>query len=204
MRICGVLCRVALLAAVIVLAIGAAPAHAAGCPAYPLGKPFLPWLDVLNYTAVPNGGLESGATSWTLTGGAAVVDGNEPFYVRSSADRYSLSLPPGSSATTAPMCVRTLDATMRFFAVNAGSLLSTLKVEALYTDAGGRQRTATVGLLLGTPQWAPSLPTLVFANLTNLPLLTDGTIDVRFRFTPQGLFGRWRIDDVYVDPMKEI
>lgn len=204
MVICGVLCRVALLAAALVLVVGATPAQAAGCPAYSLGKPFLPWLDALNYTLVPNGGLESDSTSWTLTGGARVVAGNEPFRVRASTDAYSLSLPSGSSATTAPMCVQTLDLLMRFFAVNSGSLLSTLKVEALYTDAAGTPRAATVGLVHGTGQWGPTLPTLVFANVTSLPLVTDGTTNVRFRFTPQGLLGGWRIDDVYVDPMKEI
>jgi hypothetical protein len=208
MRLCGNLWRIAVLGVAAVLTIGAGTAQAAGngtsCPAYPLGKPFLPWLDVMSYTLAPNGGFESGSTGWKLSGGAKVVSGNEKFSVRSSADKYSLSLPMGSSATSSTTCVETLDTTMRFFAVNTGSLLSTLKVEAVYTDAGGTTRTLLVGLVLGTGTWSPTLPTLIVANLLELPLVTDGKVDVAFRFTPQGVLGNWKIDDVYVDPLKEI
>jgi hypothetical protein len=207
MRFCGKLWRIAVLGVVAALAIGAGTAQAAGtagCPTYQSSKPFLPWLDVLSYTLVPNGGFESGSTGWTLSGGAKVVSGNEKFFVRSSTDKYSLSLPSGSSATSSTTCVETLDTTMRFFAINTGSLLATLKVEAVYKDAGGTTRTLLVGLVTGTGAWSPTLPTLILANLLQLPLLTDGNIEVAFRFTPQGLLGNWGIDDVYVDPLKEI
>ena len=208
MRLCGKFWRIAVLGMVAALAIGAGTAQAAGtgtsCPTYQVGKPFLAWLDVLSYTLVPNGGFESGSTGWTLSGGARVVSGNERFFVRSSTDKYSLSLPMGSSATSSTTCAEMLDATMRFFAINTGSLLSTLKVEVVYKDAGGTTRTLPVGLVLGTCSWSPTLPTLILANLLQLPLLTDGKADVAFRFTPQGLLGNWRIDDVYVDPLKEI
>ena len=207
MRLCGKLWRIAVLGVVAALAIGAGTAQAAGtgrCPTYQLGHPFLPWLDPLSYTLAPNGGFESGSTGWTLSGGAKVVSGNERFFVRSSTDKYSLSLPAGSSATSGLTCVETLETTMRFFAINTGSLLSTLKVEAVYKDAGGTTRSLPVGLVLGTGSWSPALPTPIVANLLELPLLTDGKVDVAFRFTPQGILGNWRIDDVYVDPLKEI
>jgi hypothetical protein len=210
MRLCGNFWRIAVLGVVAALAIGAGTAQAAGigtstsCPTYNVGQPFLPWLDVLSYTLAPNGGFESGSNGWKLTGGAKVVSGNEKFFVRSSTDRYSLSLPMGSSATSSTTCVETLDAVMRFFAINTGSLLSTLKVEAVYKDAGGTTRTLLVGLVLGTGSWSPVLPTLIVADLLQLPLLTDGKVEVAFRFTPQGLLGGWRIDDVYVDPLKEV
>ena len=207
MRLRGNLWRIAVLGVVAAMAIGAGTAHAAGagkCPTYQLGRPFLPWLDVLNYTLAPNGGFESGSSGWTLSGGAKVVSGNETFFVRSAADKYSLSLPSGSSATSSPTCVETLDTTMRFFAINTGSLLSTLKVEAVYKDAAGTTQMLFVGLVLGTGSWIPSPPTLIVANLLHPPLLTDGKVEVAFRFTPQGHLGGWRIDDVYVDPLKEI
>jgi hypothetical protein len=207
MRLCGKFWRIAVLGVVAAFAIGAGTAQAAGagkCPTYQLGHPFLPWLDVLSYTLAPNGGFESGSSSWTLSGGAKVVSGNEKFFVRSSTDRYSLSLPMGSSATSSITCVETLETTMRFFAINTGSLLSTLKVEAVYKDAGGTTHTLVVGLVLGTGTWSPVLPTLIVANLLHPPLLTDGKVEVAFRFTPQGILGGWRIDDVYVDPLKEI
>jgi len=205
MTLCGVLRRGAVLT-VVLLALSAGTvrtAHAStGCPAYSLGQPFLPWLDVMSYTQSPNGGLETGSTSWSLSGGAGVVAGNEPFFVGGVGDSHSLSLPAGSSATTATTCVTTLDATMRMFVANTGSLLSTLKVEVLYTDTSGKPRAPTIGLLVATRSWAPTLPTLMLANLTYPPLLTDGHVDVAFRFTPQGGPGGWRIDDVYVDPLK--
>ena len=205
-RLCGVLRRIAVIGVMAVLTIGAGTAHAASaassCPAYQLGKPFLPWLDPLAYTLAPNGGLESGSTGWALTGGARVVAGNEKFSVRASSDTSSLSLPMGSSATTGVMCVKTLDAVMRFFAVNTGSLLSALQVDVLYTDASGKSRALPVGLVLGTGTWAPTLPTPILVNLLALPLVTDGNIGVAFRFTPKGLGGAWKIDDVYVDPLK--
>ena len=40
------------------------------------------------------------------------------------------------------------------------------------------------------------------AAVTALPLVTDGRVSVAFRFRPQGALGNWRIDDVYVDPLK--
>ena len=203
----SVVLRRAAILTVVVLAVCAAAVKPAGaaldaCPPAPLSHPFLPWLDLAGYTLVPNGGLEAGAASWTLAGGAGVVAGNESFKVGSASDGKSLSLPNGSSATTSATCVGLLDPTVRFFAVNKGSLLSTLKVEVLYTDTSGKARAQTIGLLLGAGSWQPTLPTLLLANLGALPLVTNGQVKVAFRLTPQGSLGSWKIDDVYVDPLK--
>src|SRR5437868_10962030 len=40
---------------------------------------FATWNDYASYFLAPNGGLENGSTGWSLSGGAAVVSGNEPF-----------------------------------------------------------------------------------------------------------------------------
>jgi hypothetical protein len=72
----------------------------------------------------------------------------------------------------------------------------------LYSDSGGQQQALTVGLLLGGSSWQPTLPVVFLANLLSPPLLTDGTTNVAFRFTPLGALSGWRIDDVYVDPFK--
>jgi hypothetical protein len=200
---CGFLRRLAVLS-LVSLALGGlfAQSAAAACPSYALSQPFLRWLDVAHYTLSPNGGFESGSRSWTLSRGAKVVLGNESFAVRGAGDKYSLSLPSGSSATSSTTCVRLLDPTMRFFAKNTGSLLSTLKVEVLYVDLFGVRRAKTISLVPGTGRWAPTLPLPFLVNLRNLPLVTDGGLDVAFRFTPQGSLGAWTIDDVYVDPFK--
>lgn len=158
----------------------------------------MPWLDVANYVLVPNGILEGGR-DWTLAGGAASAPGNETYYVHGAGETRSLALPRGSSATTAPVCVGLEHPTLRFFARNDGSVLSTLDVEVRFEDATGSVRSLLIGTLLGRPGWQPTPPLLVVANL--LPLLPGERTAVEFRFRPRG-YGDWRIDDVYLDPWR--
>ena len=40
------------------------------------------WADVAHYQFAPDGGFESGADGWALSGGAAVVSGNSSLFVR--------------------------------------------------------------------------------------------------------------------------
>jgi len=152
---------------------------------------------------MPGGDLESSKT-WTLTDGARLLAGNEPFYVHSAADRRSLLLPSGASGRTSPTCVDVDEPTMRFFARNTGSPLSLLAVEArIRTMAAGvtTETTLPLGAVLGTQQtWQPSLPVL-FELSANQVL--GGTSTVDFRFTALGLGGKWQVDDVYVDPFKD-
>ena len=209
MTICGSLRRFAVLSIAMLALTGASqPASASasvstGCADRVLERPFLPWLDLAYYTLAPNGGLEAGSSAWLLSGGASVARGNETFVVRGQGDEFSLSLPSGSSATTGTTCVELLDPTLRLFAMNSGSLLSLLKVEVLYADASGAPRALPIALMPGATRWQPTLPMPVLANLLFPPLVTDGKVEVAFRFTPVGL-GKsgWRIDDVYVDPFK--
>jgi hypothetical protein len=184
----------------------AAPARAGlgvACPD-PTSQVFRPWNDFAQYAYVPNGGFESGTSGWTVQGGARVVLGNESFYMGGSGDRYSLSLPTGSSATTPPMCVGLLSSKMRFFMSNTGAPSSRLKVQVLYNGGVG-SLLGTVGKLLklsdvasvsAAPPWLPS-PQVGMLGGT-LPLLTRS---VQFRFTATGTGGNWRIDDVYLDPL---
>lgn len=171
---------------------------ATSCPQQSLTQPFVRWLDPASYVLAPQGTLES-TSSWTLKG-ASRVAGNEPFYVHGTGERYSLSLPAGSVATTATQCVGLEYPTLRFFARNTGSPLSLLKVDVLVQDNLGLISTVPMGVVAGTSTWAPTLPMPVIANL--LPLLPGSLTPVRFRFTPQGSGGAWQIDDVYVDPYR--
>jgi hypothetical protein len=170
------------------------PAHAAdGCPDQPLDRTFRPWLDPAWYAQAPNGGFESGASGWTLERGAAVVDGNEPFNVGGSGDASSLDLPPGGSATTAPVCIGVEHPTIRFFARNTGDPLSVLTVSVVV-----RGHALPVGLITARSEWTPTPVVPVVVNL--LSLLGDQ--QVAFRFSA-GDGGEWTIDDVYVDPYKK-
>jgi hypothetical protein len=171
-----------------------AEARASGCPAQPLTQTFRPWLDPAWYVPAPGGDVEGGGGEWTLSGGAAVADGNEPFL---AGDR-SLALPAGSSATTAPMCVGIEHPTVRLFARNTGDPASLLTVSVVFRDILGGQRSLAVGTVAARSSWAPTAVMPVVVNL--LSLLGDQ--DVSFRFTPVG-DGKWTIDDVYVDPYKK-
>jgi hypothetical protein len=183
----------------------AAPAHAGllvksakNCEAEaPSAKVFQRWLDPAQYVPAPGGHLES-TDGWTLSGGARLVAGNEPWNVGGAGHAKSLLLPPGSSATTGVMCVGLVHPTMRFFAKRtSGTLLNPLAVEVEFEGLGGLLKRLPIGVVLGANRWQPTLPSLVVANL--LPLLPDARTPVRFTFTPVGR-ANWQIDDVYVDP----
>jgi hypothetical protein len=195
-----------LVAASAVTLAAAAPAQAGllvasaeNCETKPSSQVFLRWLDPLRYEQAPDGGVESGQ-GWTLTGGARIVAGNEPWMVGSRYDRMSLQLPRGSRATTGVMCVGIGHPIMRFFARRtSGWLLDSLKVDVLFEGAGGQVHSLPVGLVLGGKSWQPTLPFPVLASL--LPLLPGEQTPIQFRFTPVG-GGTWQIDDVYVDPWR--
>ena len=199
-------CALGAMTAASIAGAGALPGSAAsgtsrrallpGCPAQTYVQPFRPWLDIANYVLMPNGALES-STGWKLSGGAKLVSGNEPWHVNKAADSRSLSLPSGSSATSPSLCITLLHPDLRLFAVNKGSLLATLKVEAI-TQVLGITVATPIGVLLAGGSWQPTLPLPFLYNLT---APTGGTI--AFRFTPIGANSGWRIDDVYVDPFKE-
>jgi hypothetical protein len=169
-----------------------------GCAARQTDQVFSRWLDYSNYTLVSGGTFEGSLSDWKLTGGAKVVSGNESFNVHGRGETHALSLPSGSSATTPAVCAAVLDPTLRYFAANDGGLLSLLNVQILYYLPTGGVLTLPLGVNAGGKSWAPSLPTIVTANL--LGLVTGGQVKVAFRFVPIGLGAKWRIDDVYLDP----
>jgi len=188
----------AMLATAAISAATAAPASASlgiACPD-PTFQPFAAWGDSSSYAFAPNGGFENGATGWSLTGGARVVAGNEPFAVHRAGDRYSLSLPAGSSATTAPMCIGAFSTKTRFFARNTGASTARLTVKVIYDGGLGQVLgIADAGSITGG-KWQPSPAITMLGGV--LPLLTQ---DVRLRFVPADATGNWSIDDVYVDPL---
>src|SRR3954454_23632868 len=117
------------------------PQAQAACPAKPVAQTFLPWIDLAYYQAAPDSGFEDGG-SWDLAGGATVVDGNQPYL----AGTRSLELPPGASATTAPICVPVAPPTIRFFARNSGSSLAPLTVTVQFKTLLGLQVELPVGV----------------------------------------------------------
>jgi hypothetical protein len=190
-----------LTAVLALLAAGAAPVGAsaglrASCPAQPLTQTFLPWSDPAWYTPVPDAGFEALPGGWALHGGAAVISGNEPFYVRAAGDTHSLSLPSGSSATSGAACIGLGHPTLRLFVRNTGAADSTLTVQVAFTDSHGLAVLTPIGALKAGSGWAPSTPLPIIANL----LAPAGVQQVTFVFSPADRRGQWAIDDVYLDP----
>ena len=186
-------------------ALIAAPAHAGtianpyNCaPQATLAQSFSTWSDYNLYTPVSNAGVENGASGWTLTGAASVVSGNEPWNIGGASHRYSLDLPGGSSAITAPICIDETYPHFRLFVRNAGSLASALKIEVLYFDSKGNVvNTKPYDYKTTSSLWQPSgmVGINVFTSKT-----TVAAAPIAFRFTPTAKDGHFQIDDVYVDP----
>ena len=96
---------------------------------------FSPWGDQRNYVLAPEGGFETGAQGWRLTGGARAVAGNESYNLHDAADDSSLSLPAGSSAVSPPVCMAIDTPVFRMVARNTGDPSSQLRVTAVLLAA---------------------------------------------------------------------
>jgi hypothetical protein len=173
--------------------------QASYCDPYPT-QVFAPWGDSAYYGSLYNGGFESGSLGWTLSGGARVVAGNEPFRVRGASDSRSLLLPSGSSAYSGTVCFALGDWHLRLFARNVGSASGKLRVQVIVPSLlGGLLTVLDGGTIGGGGDWAPSPRLeLLLSNVTRLV----GTRAVAFRFTPVGSGAAYQIDDVYLDPWK--
>jgi hypothetical protein len=175
--------------------IGTAPAS--GCAT--ASKVFAPWGDNDNYLLVPGGAFESGQPAWSMSGGAKVVPGNEPFYVRSAQDRNSLYLPSGSSALSPTVCFGLGDWHARFFVRNVGSASGSLKVDVAVKSLLGLVSILDGGSVTASGVWAPS--PRIGLTLTNLCSLL-GVKAIAFRFRSVGSGAAFQVDDVYLDPWK--
>jgi hypothetical protein len=134
------------------------------------------------YWLAPGGAFEDGAPGWTLTGGAAVADGNAPFGLGGATDSHSLSLPRGASAVSAPFCIRRDARIVRW--VQRSTRRGLLRVDVI--DARSRR----LAVVRGTTTWRPS-------RKLRIPL-RGASATVALRFT--AVRGDWSIDDLYLDP----
>jgi hypothetical protein len=190
----------AVVSALGIVALSGAPARAAlintdACDNAALSQPFAQWNDTNEYKLIPGGSFENGASGWTLSHGASIVSGSEPFGATGSVGASSVYLPAGGSVTSPFTCVDAAYPTFRFFARNNG-LLSTVLVSVVYKPLLGIPVAVPVGPVALSPNWGPSLPMLTASVLTSL--LHAGTAPMAVRFT--ALTGSSQIDDVFVDP----
>ena len=146
--------------------------------------------DSNSYYAFSNNGFEGGSAGWSLTGGAYVGAGNEPWYVGGSGSR-SLVLPRGATATSPAFCINLLDPTMRMFA--RGSVGTQLNIQVIFRGLTGN----LTGILNyttqgGTGAWSATKPC---SSSLALPLLTSYA-----QIKVTAATGSWQVDDAYVDP----
>jgi hypothetical protein len=187
-------------------ALAAAPAQAKRAISNPydckpdptLTQPFAPFDDLGLYTPVANQGFEAGTTDWTLTGGATVVDGNEPWHIGGSDDGHALDLPAGATAVTTPVCIDQTYPHFRLFARNAGSAKGSLEIDVLYFDTKGKLlATKPYGYESPSSAWQPTPPIAIDVWDKSA---AGAAAPVAFRFTPKGKDAHFAVDDVYVDP----
>ena len=159
-----------------------------------LSNPFAAWGDQADYALAPGGDFESGAAGWTLTGGAAVTAGNQPFDI-GAPGASSLALPQGSSALSGSMCVDETYTSFRLFARNTGrptwasrsrSSTTTARASCRARRPASSPRRASGRRRSPWPSTCPSTPPAPRRS--------------RSASRPQGKGGDWTIDDVYVDP----
>jgi hypothetical protein len=157
-----------------------------------VSQPFARWGDSSSYVLVPGGSFESGSPDWALSGGARIVSGNEPFYVHSKNDKYSLYMPAGSSVTTPPMCFAPGDWKLRFFATGG-----TVRVKVVVKSLLGVLSVLDAGTVSSGGTWQPSAELKLY--LTNLgAVLATDSISLRLVAGSTSV----RIDDAYLDPWK--
>lgn len=176
------------IAAAVVLPVATAQAsliNLDACNLSPLSQPFAPWLDSASYELAPGGDFES--PSWTLSGGASLVRGSEPFAATGTLGTQSLSLPAGASAQSPATCVDAAYPTIRFFTSGIGLVA----VSVVYGNL-----TLPAGVATATGGWSPSLQALTSSAI--VALTSDGSAQVSIRLTT--LLGNVRVDDVFVDP----
>lgn len=92
---------------------------------------FLDWGDDDFYVLAGGGDFESELDGWTLRGGAEAVSGGNVLRPQSSG--HALSLPEGSSAVTAPICVTRDNPVARMFSKTTSGL-GLLRVQVIYLD----------------------------------------------------------------------
>lgn len=194
----GARAKLAAVAAISLVALLVSAGSASACSYSGAEQKFGPWGDRHSYVLAPDGGFESGGTGWALSGGASVVAGNESYYLNGASDSRSLSLPPGSSAVSPPICM-SLDTPMfRMFARNGADPSSRLRVEAVYRLLG-LVRTKDVSRVSAGASWAPTQQMSTVLTLSTIV----GTLipsSIQIRITPLDGRGAWQVDDLYIDP----
>jgi len=175
--------------------IGTGPAS--GCDPH-TSRPFEAWGDNANYLLMPGGSFESGQPAWTLSRGAYIGPGNEPFRTEGDNGSRSLYLLPGASATSPTGCFELGDWHARFFVRGAGTRGARLQVDVIVPSLLGVLTVLDGGSVPPSGEWRPSPRIgMLVCNVTSL--LGTKAVSLRFR----AVNGAFQVDDVYLDPFND-
>lgn len=161
---------------------------------------FAPWQDAAYYLLAPNGSFEFGSFGWSLSGGAAIVNGNEPFYPTGT---HSLALPSGSSAMSPTVCLGTQQLYIRMFGKDLGGADKGLRIRVYWYGLLNKLLGVTdVGVTPAGGDWAPTGQVRSSGGLlTPLPIVAlVSSTSARVEITPLGSGSRWQVDDLFIDP----
>ena len=188
------------LGATVLLASGLLTAAAPGTMAYgtalsctgrSLVQYYKPWGDANNYFRVSNGGFESGATDWQMSGSAAVVAGNETYRVAGSGDAKSLRLGSGASAESRTLCVSMGEDKLRLFANNPKVMGALLHVDVVVRNPSTNVRGYFAwdrNADAWPSGWQPT-PTLTIPNVFN----GSSTEEVTVTLSTRGSAATWYV-----------
>jgi hypothetical protein len=187
----------ALVAVCVIAGLVAGPAAAQArilegtCPDEPpSSQPFLAWGDDDSYFPAPSGDFENGAAGWTLAGGAALV-------ASPAGTGTALSLPPGTTAISPPICVTRNHVSARLFgqAVN-GPRRDAARISV---DIAGPTGLVTADRNIRVDDtWDPTRQFRLGASFFDLDPTTL-TTEIRMRFVTDGP-ATAVLDDLWIDP----
>jgi hypothetical protein len=174
------------------------------CAAPSLFNPLVAFKDRRDYFVAPAGDFEDPSLpGWELTGGASVIGGNSAHAVTGATDASSLSLPPGSTATSPQMCVDLNYPTFRFFATQlAADTDSELAVDVIYPAlARNNVRQAKTFRLKAKDGW--QLSDDIKLEPQRLGKVSGWRrIAIRFRVAAGRKPAAYRVDDILIDPRR--
>lgn len=174
------------------------------CKAPNVFNPLLAFKDRRDYFVAPAGDFEDPSVpGWQLTGGARVSGGGSVHAVIGNEQANSLSLPPGSSATSPEMCVDLNYPVFRFFAAQLDpDTDSELVVDVIYPAlARNNVREAKKFRLKAKDGW--TLSEAIKLEPQRLGKRAGWRrIAVRFRVESGRKSAAYRVDDVLIDPRR--
>lgn len=180
-------CCAALVAAV------AVPAAAHGACDEPLDTVFAAYGDSALYALAPDGGFETGATGWTLTGDATVV-ADDANHLNRGPDAHALQLGPGAVAVSPAFCITKDFRTARMFTRLASDGRANRTLVAEVVSARG---TKYMGRVAPSATWQPTAPLRMGVGMLGLRRGEHAMVQIRLSVVGNA---QWQVDDLYIDP----